>query len=388
MEKNVITSANAKKFASRKGYFCKEIIQGKEKITYFMNIAISTSPLSSGHKTRGVGVYTRELINALKKNNSVSIHEFSSFRDISKEVDIVHFTNFDPFFITLPLFIKKPFVVTVHDLTPLVFPEHFPRGMRGELKWQIQKWNLSRARRIITDSISSKNDVVNILRRPADTIDVVPLAPSSAFTKSISTDVVKRVAKKYALPKRFAVYVGDINWNKNILGLLNAWQILITKGMMRSGEKLFLVGQAFLGDSMEAKTIDTYIKKFHLESSVERVDRVSDDDLPAFLSQASMCVLPSYYEGFGLPVLEAMSAGTVVIATHGGSLKEIAGPSLICDPNDRESIVQKIEEAFSFPQSKREELIREGHTWANKFSWDRVARETIAVYNTVINPSI
>ena len=139
---------------------------------------------------------------------------------------------------------------------------------------------------------------------------------------------------------------------------------------------------------MEAKTIDTYIKKFHLESSVERVDRVSDDDLPAFLSQASMCVLPSYYEGFGLPVLEAMSAGTVVIATHGGSLKEIAGPSLICDPNDRESIVQKIEEAFSFPQSKREELIREGHTWANKFSWDRVARETIAVYNTVINPSI
>ena len=98
--------------------------------------------------------------------------------------------------------------MTVHDLTPLVFPEHFPRGMRGELKWQIQKWNLSRARRIITDSISSKNDVVNILRRPADTIDVVPLAPSSAFTKSISTDVVKRVAKKYALPKRFAVYVG------------------------------------------------------------------------------------------------------------------------------------------------------------------------------------
>ena len=324
-------------------------------------------------------MYTRELINALKKNNSVSIHEFSSFRDISKEVDLVHFTNFDPFFITLPLFIKKticsdgarPYAARVSGA--------FPKRHAGELKWQIQKWNLSRARRIITDSISSKNDVVNILRRPADTIDVVPLAPSSAFTKSISTDVVKRVAKKYALPKRFAVYVGDINWNKNILGLLNAWQILITKGMMRSGEKLFLVGQAFLGDSMEAKTIDTYIKKFHLESSVERVDRVSDDDLPAFLSQASMCVLPSYYEGFGLPVLEAMSAGTVVIATHGGSLKEIAGPSLICDPNDRESIVQKIEEAFSFPQSKREELIREGHAWAKKFSWDRAACETIAV---------
>ncbi|MEK7060613.1 MAG: glycosyltransferase family 1 protein [Patescibacteria group bacterium] len=335
-----------------------------------------------------MGVYTRELINALKKNNTVSIHEFSSFRDIPKEVDLVHFTNFDPFFLTLPFIFNKPFVVTVHDLTPLVFPEHFPRGIRGELKWQIQKWNISPAARIITDSIISKNDVVNILRRPADTIDVVPLASSSAFIKPISTDAVKRVAKKYAPPKRFAMYVGDVNWNKNILGLLNAWQILVAKGAMRFGEKLFLVGQAFLGDSTEAKTIDTYVKKFHLESSIERVGQVSDDDLPAFLSQASVCVLPSYYEGFGLPVLEAMSAGTVVIATHGGSLKEIAGPSLICDPDDNESIARKIEEAFSLSQSKREELIREGHAWAKKFSWDRAACETIAVYNTVINPSI
>lgn len=333
-------------------------------------------------------MYTRELLNALKKNNSVSIHEFSHVREIPKELDLVHFTNFDPFFITLPLFMKKPFVVTVHDLIPLVFPKHFPRGIRGELKWQIQKWNISRAARIITDSINSKNDVVKILHRSADTIDVVPLASSSAFTKSISTDVVKRVALKYSLPKRFAVYVGDVNWNKNILGLLSAWQILVAKGLMQSGEKLYLVGQAFWGESIEAKTIDNYIKKLHLESSVERVGRVSDDDLPALLSLSTACVLASYYEGFGLPVIEAMSAGTVVIATHGGSLKEIAGPSLICDSNDRESIAQKIQEAFSMLPTKREELIREGHMWAKKFSWDRVAHETIAVYNTVLNPSI
>ena len=353
-----------------------------------MRIAISTQPLLSGHKTRGVGVYTRELIAALKKNNSVSVHEFSDVHEIPKEADLVHFTNFDPFFITLPLFMKKPFVVTVHDLIPLVFPEHFPRGIRGEFKWHIQKWNISRAARIITDSINSKNDVVKILQRPADTIDVVPLAPSSAFTKPISTDAVKRVTLKYSLPKRFTVYVGDINWNKNILGLLNAWQILVAKGMMRSGEKLFLVGLAFLGESAEAKTIDTYIKKLHLESSVERVGRVSDDDLPALLSLSTACVLASYYEGFGLPVIEAMAAGTVMIATHGGSLKEIAGPSLICDPNDTKNISQKIEEAFSLSPTKREELIRDGHTWAKKFSWDRAASETIAVYNTVINPSI
>lgn len=349
-----------------------------------MRIAISTTPLSSGHKTRGVGVYTRELINALKKNTNVSIHEFSNVREIPQEADLVHFTNFDPFFITLPLFIKKPFVVTVHDLIPLVFPEHFPRGLRGEFKWRIQKWNVSRALRIITDSVSSKNDCIKILGRSSDTIDVVPLAPSGAFTKPISSDAVKRVTMKYSLPKRLAVYVGDINWNKNILGLLHAWQILIAKGALRPSEKLYLVGQAFLSESIEAKTIDTYIKKFHLELSVIRLGRVSDDDLPALLSLSSICVLPSYYEGFGLPVLEAMKACTVVIAAHGGSLKEIAGPSLICDPYDSESIARKIEEAFSLSQLKREELIRKGHAWANTFSWDRTAYETIAVYNRAL----
>lgn len=353
-----------------------------------MRIAISTSPLSSGHRTRGVGVYTRELIGALKKNNSVSVHEFSQIREIPKEVDMIHFTNFDPFFITLPFYIKKPFIVTVHDLIPIIFPEHFPRGVRGELKWQIQKWNVSYARRIITDSASSKQDIVKILQRTVDTIDAIALAPNSPFHKQISKDAVERVVTKYSLPKRFGVYVGDVNWNKNILGLLNAWHILIAKSAIQSGEKLFLVGQAFLGDSAEAKAIDTCIKKLHLESSVERVGRVSDEDLPALLSLSSMCVLASYYEGFGLPVIEAMSAGTIVVTTHGGSLKEIAGPAFICDPNDRDSIAQKMLEAFSLSQIKREELIREGHAWANKFSWDRVAHETIAVYNTVINPSI
>ncbi|MEK7577128.1 MAG: glycosyltransferase family 1 protein [Patescibacteria group bacterium] len=352
-----------------------------------MRIAISTQPLSSGHKTRGVGVYTRELIAALKRNNSVSICEFVSIGDIPQEVDLVHFTSFDPFFITLPFFLHKPFVVTVHDLIPIVFPEHFPAGVRGEVKWQIQKWNISRATRIITDSVSSKNDIIKILRRK-DTVDVVPLAPPLTFSQSITNEATKRVIKKYALPKRFIVYVGDINWNKNILGLLNAWKLLKNKDMLKTGEKLFLVGDAFLNESQEAQRIDGVIKELQLESTVERVGRVSDDDLPALLSLSSTCVLASFYEGFGLPVLEAMSAGTVVIATHGGSLKEIAGPSLICDPNDTESIARKMLEAFSLSSNKREELILEGHAWANKFSWDRVAHETIAVYNTVINPSI
>lgn len=334
-----------------------------------------------------MGVYTRELIAALKKNKNVVIHEFSHIREIPKEVDLVHFTSFDPFFITLPFFIKKPFVVTVHDLIPMVFPEHFPRGLRGELKWQIQKWNISRAARIITDSVCSKNDIINILRRTANTVDTIALAPSSTFHTQISSDSMHQVRTKYALPARFAVYVGDVNWNKNILGLLNAWHVLGTTAMLLSDEKLYLVGEAFLGQSQEAQRVNSIIKELHLEQSVICVGRVSDDDLPTFLSLSMMCVLPSYYEGFGLPVVEAMAAGTVVVTTHKGSLKEIAGPSLICDPNNIDSIAQKILEAFTLSQTKREALIHEGHVWVKKFTWDHVAKETIAVYNRALGKS-
>lgn len=333
---------------------------------------------------RGVGVYTKELIAALKKNNNLSIHEFFHIGEIPKDIDLVHFTNFDPFFLTLPWVMNKPFVVTVHDLIPLVFPKHFVRGVRGEIKWQIQKWHVSHATQIITDSQCSKNDAVKILHKPQDDIDVVLLAPRSIFKAKVSALSLKSVVTKYVLPKRFAVYVGDVNWNKNIFGLLTAWHILSINGALQSGEKLYLVGSAFLGQSQEAHMIERRIREFDLSSSVVRVGRVSDDELPSFLSLSTMCVLPSFYEGFGLPVVEAMTAGTIVVTTHGGSLSEIAGPSLICDPYVSDSIAKKINEAFSLSQTKREELIRAGHAWADKFTWERVADETVAVYNRAL----
>lgn len=275
----------------------------------------------------------------------------------------------------------------MHDLIPFVFPTHFIRGIRGELKWQIQRRVASKAVRIITDSISSKNDITTILERTADTVDVISLAPSSAFNTQISSDSMRQVRTKYSLPARFAVYVGDVNWNKNIFGLLNAWHVLGTTATLLSGEKLYLVGEAFWGQSQEAQRVNRLIKELHLERSVICVGRVSDADLPTLLSLSMMCVLPSYYEGFGLPVVEAMAAGTIVVTTHEGSLKEIAGPSLICDPKDIDSIAQKILEAFSLSQTKREALIHEGHVWVKKFTWDHVAKETIAVYNRALGKS-
>lgn len=323
---------------------------------------------------RGVGVYTRELIKALKKNNSVTVCEFTNSREIPQSADLVHFSHFDPFFLTLPFIFHKPFVVTVHDLIPLVFPNHFKRGIKGEVKWQIQRWNLSRSKRIITDSISSKKDITSFIHKSPDTIDVIPLAPRSVFMKTLSLVSFKP----------YAVYVGDINWNKNIFGLLHAWKSLVDKKAFHSGELLYLVGHAFLSTSREAQQIDAFIQTNHLESVIKRIGFLSDEELSQLLSSSSMCVLPSYYEGFGLPVLEAMASGTIVIATHGGSLKEITGPAIICDPYNSESIAKSIRDVFSLSQKKREELVRRGREWAGKYSWKHVAENTILAYNKAL----
>ena len=105
-----------------------------------MKIAIDISPLSTGHKVRGVGFYLRHLKDALEKYYPQHTYVlFKDSRDIPEDVDLIHYPYFDPFAVTQPLMKKKPTVVTVHDLTPLRFPEHFPSGIKGRLKWQLNK---------------------------------------------------------------------------------------------------------------------------------------------------------------------------------------------------------------------------------------------------------
>ena len=190
-----------------------------------MKIAIDTSPLESGHKIRGVGFYLKNLKAALLKYHSENDYIFfSKTSEIPKDVDLVHYPYFDPFFITLPLIKKHRTVVTVHDLTPLVFPAHFPSGAKGKLKWQIQKNTLKKTDAIITDSESSKNDIVKYTDIAKNKINTVYLAAGDEFkvlNKELQTTNHK-LQTKYNLPEKFALYVGDVTWNKNLPRLIKA----------------------------------------------------------------------------------------------------------------------------------------------------------------------
>jgi glycosyltransferase involved in cell wall biosynthesis len=349
-----------------------------------MKIGINTSPLATGHNARGIGVYTKELIRSLSE--TTTSHTFVQFTGhVPQDIDIVHYPFFDPFFATLPVHKTAPTVVTVHDLIPLRFPDKFPPGIRGSLTWRLQRWSLSGAKRIITDSETSRKDISAIVGYPAERIDVIPLAARPVFVPEKDPTVLSHAIETYHLPDAFVLYVGDVNWNKNIAGLLLAWQQLTMEKHVPRGMKLLLVGTAFTKEDLsEAKEIRQQVDSLSIADSVMMTGYVPDDALRAIYTLCRASIMPSWYEGFGFPLLEAMACGAVTVASDVASLSEIAGPSIRVHPKSSHSIAQGIAQAVSLRTGQREAFADAGMKWASAFTWKKVASDTIRSYEKMV----
>lgn len=350
-----------------------------------MKVAIDISPLSSGHSVRGIGAYTRSLVNEFQKRSFSSQNgnggpgfEFFQNPKSPPEADVVHYPYFDLFFHTLPHKKEVPRVVTIHDVIPLVFPTYFPAGPRGYINLFFQKRSLKNTDFVICDSQTSKQDIADKLSYPKEKIKVIYLAASENFRTINNQYTLKNTSKKFNLPRNFVLYVGDVNWNKNLEGLIKAIKIVRIP--------LVMVGGALTNPNLpQTKNINKLIKKLHLEKQVFKTGFVEDEDLAAIYNLATLTVLPSYYEGFGLPVLESMACGTPVVCSKAGSLSEIAGPAIICDPDNPADIAAKITQVLSFSKSARESLCQKLQKHAAKFSWEKVAKQTIDVYKSAMS---
>lgn len=342
-----------------------------------MKVAIDISPLNSAHKVRGTGSY----LNSLRESLLLERPEkdfvfFTSEEKIPKDIDVIHYPYFEPFFLTLPLKKRAKTVVTVHDLTPIVFRKEFPVGIKGALKWKLQKKSLRRSNAIITDSNSSKKDIEGILGCDSDKIHVVYLAASSIF-KPLGDSVKKQIIKKYNLPEKFVLYVGDVTWNKNLPRLIEA--------INQTGEYLVIAGKAFNNKDYDHSNPwnKDLVKAQKLADKNKRIISlgfVSNEDLVGLYNAATIFVMPSLYEGFGLPVLEAMQCGCPVITSSKGSLGEVGGEAVYyIDPYETDSIKNAIVE-LDLDGNKRKVLSERGLAQAKKFSWEKTARETMEVY--------
>lgn len=352
-----------------------------------MKIAIDMSPLKSGHylqhRVRGTGFYLQNLKNSLEEFYPDNKYIYFSRGEILDEnIDVVHYPYFEPFFLTLPVFSKYKKVVTVHDLTPLVFPDHFKSGIKGKIKWQIQKLALKSADAIITDSESSKKDIIKYAGINLDRVKVVYLAAGKEFNRYKSEDVrCKKMIEKYRLPEKFALYVGDATWNKNLPKLIEA--------VSKTNIPLVMVGKALIDRVIDVGNpwnrdlvrIQELVAK---NKDVFRLGFVSQEDLISLYNAATLFIMPSIYEGFGLPILEAMSCGCSVVASKGGSLAEVVGAAgRYVDPYDINSIAGGINEVFNNLDLQKK-LSQKGLEQAKKFTWKSTADKTMGVYKGVI----
>ncbi|MDO8638369.1 MAG: glycosyltransferase family 1 protein [Candidatus Daviesbacteria bacterium] len=354
-----------------------------------MKIAINVHPLKSGHKDRGIGYYTSNLIENLKKNPDFEIQEFTNPAEI-KNADIVHYPWFDFFFHTLPLRKKFKTVVTIHDVIPLLFPAHQPVGLKGKYNFLLQKIALKNCKNIITDSNVSKNDIAKVLKISKEKISVVHLAANENF-KLLSDTKILFAKRKYNLPDRFLLYVGDANWVKNLPFLIRGFKDLI-QDLGFSNVKLVLAGAVFLKkvekiehpELKSLKEVNQLIADFDLEKHIIRPGNLVLDDLVSFYNLATVYIQPSLYEGFGLTLLEAFACGTPVISSNKGSLSEIGGDAAVYfNPTNRSQFVAILKEILQ-NKSIQNKLSKLGLDRAQKFSWNKVIDETIGVYSKVL----
>ena len=317
-----------------------------------MKIAIDSGPLKSGDSVRGIGTYVRELLKALNLEG-VDI----SKEDLSK-YDIVHFTRFNPFTVSLPF--SKPrgvkFILTIYDLIPLVYPGHYPPGVKGSINWNINKRLIKKnIDAIITISETSKKDICRFMGIDPRRVFVTYLAARPVFEKLASSEYT-------SLPKKFALYVGDVNYNKNIPNLLRACKIA----------KIPLVIAGKQAKEIEGLNLDhpelKHLKNLDWSGSI-RLGYVPDEDLVKIYNLAAVYVQPSFYEGFGLPLLEAIACKTPVAVSKNQCHVEILGPDFnYFNPNDPEDMAK----AILSPNINK--------NLPGKYVWSKTGEETLKVY--------
>jgi glycosyltransferase involved in cell wall biosynthesis len=292
-----------------------------------------------------------------------------------ENVDVIHVPYFAP-----PLLGARKTLVTVHDLIPLVLPAY-----RGSLLVRTYTRLVTiaarRAAAILTDSHSSKRDIVALLRVPAERVRVIHLAASEGF-KPVSDEArLYDVRRKYGLPEEYVLYLGGFDQRKNLETLIAAYADVAAR--LGSENRLVVAGRLPTRDSDFFPNPRRLVERWNLQDKVIFAGWVKEDDKPALYSGANLFVFPSRYEGFGLPVLEAMSCGTAVIASNSTSLPEITGDAaLLVDPDDVEGLAAAMTDLLE-NETRREELASKGLQRARLFSWRETAAQTLEAYRAV-----
>jgi len=268
-------------------------------------------------------------------------------------------------------------VITIYDLSFIRYPEYTNSVVQQYTKRLIKclEWTDL----IITISESSKQDIINYLKVPAEKIFVTPLASQYNANFLSSLDLDKEVENiNYNFSKPYLLFVSTIEPRKNINAIISAFNFL--KQRYKVEHQLVLIGKK----GWNYEPIFTAIQNSPCKDEIHHLDYLSNELVALFYSKADVFLYPSHYEGFGLPVLEAMKLGTPVITSNTSSIPEVTGnAAILIDPNDYMQLAEAILQVISDSQL-RQNLINKGKIRADLFSWERTAKETLKAYKSII----
>jgi glycosyltransferase involved in cell wall biosynthesis len=269
-------------------------------------------------------------------------------------------------------------VWTCYDVIPLVYPKYFSAAQRAI--YRLTHWLAAQtAQVVLAISEATKADLIRFFRLNPRKIVVTPLAADPHFQPQPPA-AIAGVQAQYALPEQYLLYFGSNKPHKNIVRLVEAFQLGSQLGA--KAHSVLVVAGHWDNRYPEAKQL---VEKTGWQAQVKFIGPVAETDLPALYSGATAFVFPSLYEGFGLPVLEAMACGTPVVCSNSSSLPEVAGEAhLSFDPLNIETMAAVIQEVLVSP-ALREELHRKSLQRAAQFSWRQTAQHTAAVYQQLLS---
>ncbi len=287
-------------------------------------------------------------------------------------IDVLHSPHY-----TLPVTVPCVSIVTFHDMTFFLYPQmhqYYKRIFFGAMIQIAAK----RANAIVADSESSRQDILLLLDVNPNRVFTVPLGVSPAYHHVDDRESLESIRRKYHLPERFLLYVGVLEPRKNLPVLVRAYRSLVNRGIPHSlvivGRKGWMYDQLF-----------QTIRDLDLASRVIFTGYVPEAELPLIYSTADLFIYPSLYEGFGLPVLEAMACGVPVVTSNISSMPEIVGNAgILVDPRRMDELADAVFR-ISTNRDLHDELAHKGAVRAQLFSWERTARETLDVYRRVAN---
>jgi glycosyltransferase involved in cell wall biosynthesis len=275
----------------------------------------------------------------------------------------------------LPPFVKTRTVLAIHDLAHEHFPEFFHPVEAFRMK-RLVRWSAKRASHIMTISEFSAVDIARRFDLPRERITVAHLAASPDFHPRDKAQSQEHLARKYGLAMPFILYVGRIQARKNLPRLVEAYAPLRKQGL---DAKLVMVGKK----DWQSEQLLEKIKELDLQESVVFPGFVPFDDLPLFYNAAEVFVFPSFFEGFGLPVVESMASGVPTITSFGSSLEEVAGDgAILIDPRDTDSITAALGKVLGDTALQRD-LAARGLERSKQFTAGNLAERALAVYRSL-----